>query len=418
VKTGRFEALVAAAACALALVVAGQARSEDVAEPVGKVLTLPAKAGPHWFWLSDVLLHRAALFDADSGQLLGSITAGSPGVGFVVLPLFSPSRREIYIPESYFSRGIRGDRSDVVTVYDAQTLMPREEVAIPPKRAEYFPGVAANALSGDGHYIAVFNVTPAQSLTIVDAPGRRFVAEVQTPGCSLVYPAGEQRFFMLCADGAALLVDVAADGSTATATRTAKFFEAESDPLFDEAVRRGSEWYFTSFAGVVHPVDFSGAEPRFAETWSLFDDSDRAEAWRVGGGQPLAIHAASGRLFVLVHQGGADTHKEAGTEIWVYDLGTQHRVQRIEVNSPLASFVRLQMKLARESWSDRTLSWILERTLPNLGANGILVTQDDQPVLVALSMMPPAVSVHDAMTGELLREVSEPGIAGALLIAP
>jgi hypothetical protein len=34
---------------------------------------------PHWFWLSDIILHRAALFDADKATLLGTITAGSPG---------------------------------------------------------------------------------------------------------------------------------------------------------------------------------------------------------------------------------------------------------------------------------------------------------------------------------------------------
>src|SRR5262249_41735981 len=107
-------------AFALALVSSepGRAQPEDVAEPGGKVLTVPDRPGPHWFWLSDVMLHRTALFDGDSGKLLGSITAGSVGVGFVVSPLFSPDRREIYIPESYFSRGIRGDRTDVVTVYD------------------------------------------------------------------------------------------------------------------------------------------------------------------------------------------------------------------------------------------------------------------------------------------------------------
>ena len=35
-----------------------------------------------------------------------------------------------------------------------------------------------------------------------------------------------------------------------------------------------------------------------------------------------------------------------------------------------------------------------------------------------MSMMPPAVSVYDAMSGTVVREVGEPGIAGSLLIAP
>jgi hypothetical protein len=56
--------------------------------------------------------------------------------------------------------------------------------------------------------------------------------------------------------------------------------------------------------------------------------------------------------------------------------------------------------------------------IPNLGVARILVTQDAHPVLVASAEMPPTVTVHDAMTGEVLREVSEPGIATSLLVAP
>ena len=55
---------------------------------------------------------------------------------------------------------MRGVRTDVVTVYDAHTLRPVQEIGIPPKRAEYFPGDAANALSDDGRFLAVFNLTP------------------------------------------------------------------------------------------------------------------------------------------------------------------------------------------------------------------------------------------------------------------
>src|SRR5437879_9373673 len=70
----------------------GIARAEW--ETVGRVVTLPERPGPHWFWLSDVLLHRTALFDGDTGQLLGAISSGTAGVGFVIAPLFSPDHRE------------------------------------------------------------------------------------------------------------------------------------------------------------------------------------------------------------------------------------------------------------------------------------------------------------------------------------
>src|SRR5205814_10648160 len=123
--------------CALAvwLVASGVALAAD-AETVGQVMTAPARPGPHWFWLSDILLHRTALFDADTGGLLGQITSGTAGVGFVIAPLFAADHREIYLAETYYARGVRGERTDVVTVYDASTLQPLAEVGIPPKRGE------------------------------------------------------------------------------------------------------------------------------------------------------------------------------------------------------------------------------------------------------------------------------------------
>lgn len=410
--------LVAAVLAGLALLAAPPARAEDVGESGLRMLSLPAEPGAHWFWLSDILLHRTALFDADSGRLLGTITAGSVGVGFIVEPTFSRERREIYIAESYFSRGVRGERTDVVTVYDSTTLLPVAEIPIPPKRAEYFPDVAANALSDDGRFLAVFNVTPGQSLSIVDVVARRLTAEVSTPGCSLVYPTGPRRFFMLCADGAAMIVTLDDAGGQRSVERTQRFFDADKDPLTEDGVRRGGEWIFVSYEGMVRPIDLSGDAPRFGEVWSLLGDADRQESWRVGGGQRLAIHRATGRLYVLVHQGGRDTHKEAGTEIWVYDLAKRSRLQRIPVQNPLASLVRLQAGFGRDGLRNRLVALILDRLLPNTGVDGILVTQDDRPVLVARSMIPPALTVHDATTGEVVREVSEPGIATGFLTAP
>jgi len=382
------------------------------AETVGRSLTLPERPGPHWFWLSDILLHRTALFDADRGEQLGQISSGSAGVGFVIAPLFSPDHREIYLAETYYARGVRGERTDVVTVYDGATLRPLAEIGIPAERAEYFPGTAANALSDDGRFMAVFNLTPATSLSIVDVKARRSTAHVSTPGCSLVYAAGPRRFLMLCANGAALTVTLDDEGAEAKLERSTPFFDPQQDPVTEKVVRRGNEWLFVSFAGVVHPVDVSAAAPRFGETWSLVDDEDRRGSWRIGGPQHLAVHAASGRLYALMHQGGPDTHKEPGSEVWVYDLTSRKRVQRIPVLNPLVSFIGQQAR------SGNFTRWLLTKVLPNTGVERILVTQDEHPVLVASASLPPTVTIHDAMTGAVLREVSEPGLAASLLFTP
>jgi methylamine dehydrogenase heavy chain len=400
------------------LVASGAAVAGSEPEPFGVVRTLPEKPRPHWFWLSDILLHRTALFDADTGDQLGAISAGTAGVGFVVSPLFAPDNREIYIPETYFSRGVRGERTDVVTIYGATTLAPLAEVVIPPKRAEYFPGNAANALSDDGRFVAVFNLTPMTSLSIVDVKARQFTAEVATPGCSLVYAGGPRRFLMLCANGALLTLALDEAGKEARLERSEPFFDPQKDPVTEKAVRRGNEWFFVSFEGMVHPVDVAGERPRFAETWSLLDDEDRRASWRIGGGQHLAMHAASGRLYALMHRGGPDTHKEAGSEVWVYELATRKRVQRIAMLNPLSSFVGQQLTAAGRPRTAGFTGWVLPRVLPHPGVDRILVTQDERPVLVASASVPPTVTVHDAMSGAVVREIAEVGIASSLLFAP
>src|SRR5262249_8583539 len=156
------------------------------------------------------------------------------------------------------------------------------------------------------------------------------------------------------------------------------FFDPQQDPVTEKAVRRKQEWLFVSFGGVVHPIDVSGDKPRFGESWSLFDDADRRASWRIGGAQHLAVHAPTRRLYALVHQGGPDTHKNPGTEVWVYDLATRRRVQRFAMLNPLVSFIGLQSGRT----SGGALRWLLTKLLPNPGIDRILVTQDDKPLLV------------------------------------
>ena len=409
-----------AAACLVGLLgLLAQPGLVSAGEEVGRVEKLPAAAGDHWFWASDILMHRASLFDGDSGRLLGSITAGTPGVGFIILPLRSHDGSEIYIAESYFSRGVRGERTDVVTVYDARTFEPQAEIGIPPRRAEYFPGVASSTLSDDGRYLAVFNVAPAQSITIVDVQERRFVEEIDTVGCACVFNAGPRRFFTICADGSLLQLTIPEDGGAAAIERIEPFFEPMVDPMMEKGARDGDLWYFPSFEGVLYKVDVSGPKLVAARAFDLVTQEDRDQDWRVGGSQVVAVHAPTDRLYVLFHQGGKDTHKEPGREIRVYDLASGERIARIAPESPLLSTVRVYSGLGSEGGMlDSALEWALGKVVPNTGVNGIHVTQDAEPKLVALSLVPPAIVIYDALTGEPERDVAEPGVALGLLLKP
>src|SRR5262249_24154659 len=199
------------------------------------------------------------------------------------------------------------------------------------------------------------------SLSIVDAHARTFVAEVATPGCSLVYAAGPRRFFMLCANGEALLVTLDESGAASVA-RSARFFDPQTDPNTQKAGRRRNEWVFVSFDGLIHSVDLSGDGFRPGEPGAPVGRAERAPP--AAGGR-RALRAPSGRLYVLVHQGGRDSQKEAGTEVWVYDVAARKRVQRIPMLNPLVSFIGVEASLDRRNTSGRIGRWLLEHMVPN-----------------------------------------------------
>ena len=322
------------------------------------------------------------------------------------------------MPETYYARGSRGERTDVVTIYDTQNLAPVGEVPIPAKRALNVLPMANAALTDDDRFLLVFNMNPGTSVSVVDTLSRTFVAEVPLPGCSLVYAAGERRFFSICGDGSLLVVTLDEAGRPTDALRSERLFDPEADPVTEKAVRAGDLWIFVSFEGVVHPVDVSGEKLRFGETWSLLDAADREASWRVGGSQHLAVHEGSGRLFSLVHQGGVDTHKSPGDELWVYDLETRERVQRIELVHQGLELLGQSFAFGEDwIWPFNGLYDLLLAMLP-VEISHVMVTRDAEPLLVTGSQIGGSLAVYDALSGEFLRRVSGGNLTVQRLDAP
>jgi hypothetical protein len=229
-----------------------------------------------------------------------------------------------------------------------------------------------------------------------------------------VLPVGETRFGMLCGDGTAEAITLDAASREAGRARSEKFFDATHDPLTEKGVRDGARWHFASFEGFLHTLDFAGAKPVAAEPWSLFSDAERKEGWRIGGLQHLALHALSGRLYSVVHQGEAGSHKDPGPEVWVYDLAARARVLEIELENLTAAFLRPLLDVEAGGAAD----WLLGALLPNPGADTLAVTRDEAPLLFAGERESGAVGVYDATTGAHLRDLEETGIGGGLLVVP
>ena len=309
-------------------------------EPFEQVTTakLPP-ATPYRIYLSDFSINHVAdgrlnVIDGDALKLQGMVATGFAG-----LPALAPDRSELYIATTYYTRLGHGERNDVVDIYDIATLAYKGEIAIPPKHAQALPYHGVVRTSADGRLLFVQNATPASSVSVVDLKARKFVTEVPTPGCWIILPSYTVpfRFSTLCGDGTVLTVTLDEEGKQKTLKRSARFFNPDEDPLFVHAENIGDRYFFVSFKGKIYTANLGGEEARFEEPWSLLAPADVRQGWRPGGYQLLALHEASGRLFVAMHPKGKEgSHKDPAKEIWVFDLATEKRVARAPGNNAIA----------------------------------------------------------------------------------
>ncbi len=304
-----------------------------------KAEVLPTPPSPHWIYAVDIVFSqmtegKIVLIDGDTRRMLGMVNTGM-SAGFAP----SPDKKELYVSETYYSRGTRGERTDVVTVVSTDELKPIAEIAIPPKRFLSLNVPYGTVTTPDGRFLLIFNFTPATSVSVVDLKSRKFVGEIATPGCSLTYPMSDSRgFAMLCAYGRLLTVGLDDTGeSTGQKTSDQRFFDSEKESLNVTPARLGTHYFFISFLGVVHGLDLSGDTPAYDAPWSLLSGVDGRAGWRPGGWQEAAANRVLDRLYVVMHKGGEGTHKDPGPEVWVYDLATHKRIARIRMKTPVIS---------------------------------------------------------------------------------
>jgi methylamine dehydrogenase heavy chain len=119
--------------------------------------------------------------------------------------------------------------------------------------------------------------------------------------------------------------------------------------------------------------------PQLVRTWSLAGKEDAK--WLPGAMQTAAYHQASGKLYVLMHEGGPGSHKDPGTELWVYDAAKGQRVQRIVLDGP---------------------------------ATAVAISQDDKPLLYTAMFGDSDFKIYDAASGKLLRKVA--GLSATLSV--
>jgi methylamine dehydrogenase heavy chain len=351
------------------------------------VTTLPPNNPHRIYVVDDAFVNeidaRVHLFDGDTYRRLGQIDAGfNPAFNL------SPDSKTSVVSTTYFARGSHGARTDVVEFTDNSTLSVTHEIVLPSKRAMTLPTYFNVGYSNDSHFLYVSYVTPAASFGVLDPAKGTVLDEIDTAGCVLVIPSGPNRVSTICESGRLLTVTLDAQGHEASRAMSDKFFDPDTDPIFVQGVPITDGYAFLSFLGEVHEVNFSGAQPVFQKPWSLLGAADKAQNWRPGGMQVGAVHRKLGKLFVPMHRGGEGTHKDGGTEIWVFDMSTHRRVARW----PVAS---------------QKLSSVL----------AIQVSQDDAPILFAATDHAD-VAVFDALTGQLRHVEKQLGQTPWLMLNP
>jgi methylamine dehydrogenase heavy chain len=304
------------------------------ADTIPKVQTLPAKYPTTWSFLNyagdRIELRNVA---SDSREVKGQLQARDSAT------LLVPDKRpEFYVADTVWSRGVRGTRTDFITIYDTQTLNPIGEIVLPgTKRALITAMEGLFAFTDDQRMALVFNFTPASSVAVVDLVKRQVLGEVEIPGCSLVYPSGTRGFSTLCSSGTMLSVRLDANGTVAGRSESKTFNPLDTDPLFTASTVVGGLRYFPSLHGRVQPIDMRGDEVKILPDWPLVPAADEAGHWRPSGWQIVAGDEQK-LLYVLMqpdaHEG---THKDPATEVWVYNTATKTRIKRLRLVRPGSS---------------------------------------------------------------------------------
>lgn len=337
------------------------------------ILKLPP-VSPHWIAATSfggsIVVTPITLIDGDTLQVVGMISGGMTSM-FAA----APDHKQFYTADTFYSRAVRGDRTDTVTIYDASKLAPTGEIVIPDKRQLAVQDTTAMSVTPDGRFLLYSNLTPATSVTAVDLQGRKVAGEIQIPGCSEVLMLGAREFASVCADGSMLTTQFDDSAKATEQKRTAKpFFDVDKDPVFDLPAMIGKQAYFVSYHGTAYPMDISTNPASPGQSWALLSDKEKQEGWRPGGWQPVSYYAQSHLMFVLMHQGGEWTQKKAGTEVWVFDVNQHRRVARIPMP---------------------------------VEANSIRVTQDGKPILFAASTAEGLMQVFSALDGKYLGQIKE-----------
>lgn len=294
----------------------------------------------HDFNFNSLVDGRVAIVDltAPNANLKGTFSAAQFGN-----VLASSVRPELYSAETFYSRLSRGERTDVITIWDTASLKPTGEIVLPGgKRGQFVTFKNTFQFTNGERWALVYDFTPGASVTVVDLVARKVLGDVDMPGCSQMYPTGARGFSTLCADGTMTTIRLDEAGKVASTSTSARVNDIDHDPFFMMPAYVGRTAWFVSFRGTVHGFDFAGDEVRDLGSFALGTAAGAKPEWRPGGWQVASADKA-GRVYVLMNPNGREgSHKDGGSAVWVVDPAKRAVVQRIALLAPAVSIEATQ----------------------------------------------------------------------------
>ncbi len=307
-------------------------------EPTGVIAKLPEKYPLHWLFV-----HDGAFFHMLEGRMMvidpleetqPAQYKGMFNISFMGHFVQATVRPEMYVAEIFHSRGVRGVRTDVITIYDNASLDVVDEIVLPVQKIFMgLPQRYALTLIDNERLLLVFNLTPATSVTVIDIVDRQVLNEVAIPGCALAFPTGKRGFSSLCSNGGMLSMQLDAAGQVVSQQRVDAFFDVDKTPIFEHPAIIDGIAYFPGFHGEVHPVDLRGQVAVPGKPWNMVSADEQKAGWRPGG-LVLIDTDAAGNFYLIMHPDGAEgTQQGGGEEVWVINPRSKKRVQRIPLQS-------------------------------------------------------------------------------------
>lgn len=328
-------------AATLATLMAGSAALAQAAPAVlepeeSNTVTIdPPKPG--WFFVDGGWdMPGTSIFDSETGKMKGMVETRR-----LADMAIDPAGRYYYVSETIWSKGDRGTRQDMVSVYDSKTLNLLTEIPLP---GRILIGSRKNnfILSDDGKTGYIYDFSPTSGVNIVDLAKRKFIAAIELPGCASLMPNPGVGFSALCSDGS--LATVVIKGTKGDITHSAPFFDATNDPIFDNFAydRKKKVTTFLTYTGQIYTAQMS-ATPVIAAPFSIqaaagirVGETKPLELnWYPGGRQPMALHRPTGHLFVLMHKGEYWSHKAPGDEVWQVDVAARKVVKRFALKEAM-----------------------------------------------------------------------------------